>query len=746
MQKISSLYHQHPALWILSFYASGIISGWFLFDIIDFSFIFYTLLFTSILSLICYFYLKSIFVYAVFFFLFAAGILNIYQALVVFPSNDLRALSGKKISTVRGIISDCTIRENGNHTYILDTNSLQIDSVNYSVTGKIYVQQSKLPGRLFYGDEIEIASFPVRPPLPGNPGGFNFRHYLQLKGIFYQLKLTESNCKIVARNKGIYWKRELLWPLKEHILKLTKRYLPQPTRGVLQAMILGQRQNLERAVREDFQHTGIVHILAISGLHVGFILLILLMIFGSLRFSYKPKIFLSLFFLFLFVALVDFKAPVVRASLMAAFYFLSKMIERRVQPLNIIAAAGLLILLLQPQQLLQPGFQFSFAAVGGILYGYPRINDYFPFHAGRSKIKAFLNKWLRQPFFVSAAAVLATTPFTWYYYGTLQLGAVIVNIFLLPLVGGFVILSFLFIFISSFGFGLESGLGGFLHYYFSFMLWLNNLFTEIPFVQINTSSPSFWSLLFFVLGLFLIFNLKKRIRLIYLGLVVFLFILSVTKIFTPHHLRITFVNVGQGDGCIVQLPNQDVMVVDAGDRKFHLDAGERYMLPTLRYYGINHIKYLVGSHWHSDHIGGFLTLLDEVKVDTLILSCYPGKTKLYHNLLQKARDRGVYIRYKQRGGQLNVGKDCRAYILHPYGPYLKGKDFSGREVNNSSLVIKLIYGKTSFLLTGDLESTAEPALFSYQDFLASNVLKVGHHGSKTSSSLEFLNLIKPKLI
>lgn len=745
MQDLTKFYRPFPALWIFLIFAFGITSGWFLLDKIDFNLIFYALIFVSLLSVISYFRYKFAFIYFVCTLLFLAGVFNIYYSLAAFAPNDLRVFSGKKITAVRGIISDCTIRENGKHSYILKSSSVQIDSINYPATGKIYLYQGKYSRQLHYGDEVEIASFPVLPPLPGNPGMFNFRRYLQLKEVFYQLRLSETNCKILDHDKGTFWKAKLLWPLREYILKISGRYLPQPTRGVVQAMMLGQRQNLERGVVQDFRRTGIVHILAISGLHVGFILLILLLFFGFLRFPFKAKIFASLFFLLLFTALVDFKAPVVRASLMAAFYFLAKMSQRKVQPLNIIAGTGLLILLVQPQQLLQPGFQFSFAAVGGIIYGYPRLNAYFPFRTGRSKIKSLVNKWLRQPFLVSAAAVLATTPLTWYYYGTLQLGAVIVNIFLLPLVGGFVIFSFIFILFVSLGIGLLPGFTAFLHYYFLGMLEINKFFAGLPFVQMQIGNPSLWSLLLFVICLFFLLNLTGRVRFFSFGAACLLLILSLSGILSPPRLQITFVNVGQGDGCIVQLPNKKVWLVDAGDRKFHFDAGRHYILPVLRYYGIKRIQYLVGSHQHSDHIGGFLSVLDEVKVDTLLLSGYPGNTKLYKNILQKARNKGVFVSFRQRGGLLNAGKDCRAYILHPYGSFLKGKDFSGKEVNNSSLVIKLVYGKTSFLLTGDLESSAEAALFSFKDLLRADVLKVGHHGSKTSSSAAFLDLIRPRL-
>lgn len=209
-------------------------------------------------------------------------------------------------------------------------------------------------------------------------------------------------------------------------------------------------------------------------------------------------------------------------------------------------------------------------------------------------------------------------------------------------------------------------------------------------------------------------------------------------------LRVTIVNVGQGDGAIIQFPNQSVMVVDAGENKPGLNAGDRYMLPLLKYYGIDRVKYLVGTHAHSDHIGGISSIVNYIKVDTLVLPNYPYESNLYSNMLITFKDKNIPILFKKRGDFLYPDSSCRIYILHPFGPYLEKHDQSGHEVNNTSIVMKIQYAQTSFLLNGDLEMDAEQHLLNYESFLNADVLKVGHHGSKTSTSEDFLSLVQPE--
>ncbi len=733
MTVIEKQLHSTPALWFFIVYAGGITLGWGFIQSIP-----VLLLFAAFfILLLCAFLLRR----QLLFFLFPAiiilGILRIYFALAALPPDHLLFKNLKQINTVEGWISETQYRQDGKNRYVLQSRYIYTDSAKLKSDGRIFLFQGKYKTRLHYGQRIRISTFIEQPPLPGNPGEFNFRKYLQLKGIYFQSYLKEDACTILPGQSGNYLQKQFLVPLRNFIRSKIEANIPDPAAAVVKALILGERQDVDRGIMKQFQKTGIVHVLAVSGLHVGFILMLFLLVFGLLGFSHNKRNAASLLFLFLFIALIDFKAPVLRAGIMAALYFAGQFLERKTNSLNIIGTAGLLILIVAPQQLLQPGFQFSFAAAGSILYAYPKFRSLALFKTKQP----FINKWIMQPFLVSLAAVLGTVPLTWWYYGALQTGAVLVNVLLIPLIGGFVVLSFIFILVSGIGIGIGGGLGWILYYYFEVILKLNAFFTRLPFIQVAVPKPSILSIVLLIILLLLLFNLKKKNIFPALLLVAVLFYLNTRA---PSRLRITFVNVGQGDGAVVQFPNGKVLVVDGGDRKFALDSGTRYLIPLLHYYGIKRINYLLSTHPHSDHFGGLISILDKFPADTVVVSRYPGKSKLYKKFLGTTRQKGVPIAYKKRGQQLFIGNEYRIYVLHPFGSYLNAKTFSGNEVNNSSLVLKICYGNCSFLLTGDLEQNAEGRLLNYTSFLKSDVLKVGHHGSKTSSSGAFLKLIKPR--
>lgn len=725
-------FHSAPAFWFFLVFAGGIIWGWLAIQSIPFP----AILISLIVFVSCAWLFRRISLLFLFPAVILLGILRLYFALAAFPEDHLLLQNTKRIKAVDGWISEAQYRREGKHRYVLQCVSVYTDSSKIKSSGKIYIFQGKYKTRLHYGQNIRISSPLQKPPLPGNPGAFNFRKYLQMKGVYFQTYLKKETCLILPGESGNYLQRTFLIPLRDFLRAKIETNIPDPAGAVVKALILGERQDVDRGILKQFQKTGIVHVLAVSGLHVGFILMLFLLLFGLAGLSYKKRTLASLLFLFVFIALIDFKAPVLRAGIMAALYFAGQFMERKTNALNIIGVAGLLILIFAPQQLLQPGFQFSFAAAGSILYAYPKFRSLPLFKTKQP----FINKWVMQPFLVSLSAVLGTVPLTWWYYGSLQTGAILVNVLLIPLIGGFVVLSFIFTLVVGTGLGIGAGLGWILYYYFEGVLTLNALFSRLPFIRVNVPRPSILSILLLLALLLLLFNLKKKTVFPALLLLAALFYLNSGP---PDRLRITFVNVGQGDGAIIQFPNGTVMVVDGGDRKYSMDCGTRYLIPLLHYYGIKRINYLVSTHPHSDHFGGLISILKTFPTDTTIVSRYPGKSKLYGMFLKEAQRKRVPLAYKQRGDRIFTGNDSRVYVLHPYGKYLRAKTFSGNEVNNSSLVLKICYGNCSFLLTGDLEQNGETNLLNYKSFLKADLLKVGHHGSKTSTSEIFLNLIKP---
>ena len=739
---LSSL-RRNPALWTGLTFAFGIALSFKFIAQINISVCAILLAVTIIFLIIFSKKSVSVFLILTLTLFFLLGLIYGYQHFAYFPQNHLLNFKHSKINGVRGWISETSWHKNGKHRYVLQCEQVFVDSQWQNAVGKILVFAQKGLPKLHYGQRLQIGGRLKLPALPSNPGQFNYRRYLNLKGIFHQIYLQRNSLQILPAIRGNPLQRSVLEPLRQHIRQAFDRYFAPSVSAILKALILGERQDLDRDLVGQFQKTGVVHVLAISGLHVGFVLLIFLIFFGFFPLSYKMRYLLTFFALGIFVALVNFKAPVVRASLMALFYFAIPLCQRKASPLNVLASAGFLILFFDPAQVLQSGFQFSFAAVGGIIYGYPHLKSMLPLHFAKNRFGQNFNRWVWQPALVSLSAVLATLPLTYYYYGAIQLGAVIINLFIIPLIGILVTGALLFVLFSFGAFPFLAGLAYLISWLVTGIIGLIHFFSGFDWVQLQVAHPSLWVVLFVSLFIIFLFRIYKE-RSLWYALICLAFTLLVLQSGRLQNLRVTFIDVGQGDACLIQLPdNRTNILIDAGNRTRWRDYGRLSVLPVLHYYGVRHLHYAIATHSHSDHYGGLLTVMESIKIDTLVVSPYPDSAKGYRYFLRKAAQHHIPIKKLQRGEQLNLGTNARLYALSPVSRFEKVRLHNGREINNSSLVLRLCYGQNSFLLTGDAQKEAEKIMDTYGSFLQSNVLKAGHHGSSTSSSADFLNFVQP---
>jgi len=205
-------------------------------------------------------------------------------------------------------------------------------------------------------------------------------------------------------------------------------------------------------------------------------------------------------------------------------------------------------------------------------------------------------------------------------------------------------------------------------------------------------------------------------------------------------LNVTFFDVGQGDALLVDTPGGHHFLVDTGRWMWHTDSGKRVIVPELKARGINHLDAVFLTHPQADHIGGILSIMQAVRVDTIYNIGQPYNSKLFAHYHELAKKRNVPLKRLFAGRQVSFEPGIRLYVL---APELHAHNSN---VNDLSLMLKLVYGKTSFLFTGDAEQPEEEAVVhDFNTFLDSDVLKVGHHGSATSSTKSFLDLVTPDI-
>jgi len=207
-------------------------------------------------------------------------------------------------------------------------------------------------------------------------------------------------------------------------------------------------------------------------------------------------------------------------------------------------------------------------------------------------------------------------------------------------------------------------------------------------------------------------------------------------------LLVTFLDVGQGDCTVIQTPRGHVMVVDTGGRTPEDDRGRRTLVPFLRAQGVLRVDVLMLTHPDEDHIGGAKTLIERIPVRWLLISGFPSSSMSYGEILLTAQRRGVRLAMIRRGQELQFTDGVLAEVLHPPAGVLP---LSEHADNNGSIVLRVRWGKTSFLLTGDAEAEAEADMLASGINLRADVLKLGHHGSATSSTEAFLYAVQPQV-
>jgi competence protein ComEC len=200
-------------------------------------------------------------------------------------------------------------------------------------------------------------------------------------------------------------------------------------------------------------------------------------------------------------------------------------------------------------------------------------------------------------------------------------------------------------------------------------------------------------------------------------------------------------DVGQGDAVLLRLTNGSHVLVDAGPKAFGYDAGKRVLVPFLRRQGISRLDAVVLSHPHSDHIGGLEAVMEEVEVNALYEADTTIASRLHYGLRLAARRHGVPVVTVGRGDNISPDPNARVYIVHP-----GADDRISQNLNNASLCLKVLIGRTSIFFSGDAEDDAEAEMTRrYGGFLSSDILKAGHHGSSTSTGAPFLDSITPKI-
>ncbi len=654
-------------------------------------------------------------------------------------NSDLRYLQFNPDSTYRfsGIVSSVGESSTGKQRLAIEIISLR-DSIPGQ--GQVWSYLSD-PLPVLPGDTLSGEAFFRKPHPRANPMDFDFRHYLAEHQVSWLLYPPRSHPLKVDSLTGHSFVRSISY-LREFIAGYIRANIPGQSGILLTALLLGQRGAVDDEIIQWFSDTGVIHVLAVSGLHVGYVTLILFVILGFVRLPYRMQVYGTIIGLAFYAILTGGAPSVLRAGTMAALVLWGTTLERRVDLYNILGAAGLGMLILVPSQLWRVGFQLSFAAVFSIAYFYPRLKAIIP-----KPIAQFLldHPWVGyfiDLLIVSLAAQMGTLPFTLYYFHKMPLMGLLANLVVIPTVGIVVALGFARLILGSWvplvGSWWSALIQLLLELLVKFVQWLHGIpgaYYQVPPIPLHWLAVT--GLMFLVA--FSSFR-RKWFYLLVLVLGCFNWAVWRETLSSQPVLSVAFLNVGQGDGAVIETPAHRVIVIDCGLQFKGKDMGAKVIGPYLNRIGADTIDLMILTHPHNDHIGGAPWLLRHFTVKRIWQPKFDYKSYVYSEI-QRLVDSLKVESLQPFAGEID--SSFWPVVIRVLAPDSSIVTHPPSVTNNVSIVTQILYGQTSFLLTGDAENYSEERQTVFSSILKSDVIKAPHHGSITSSLPDYVNLVDP---
>lgn len=606
-----------------------------------------------------------------------------------------------------------------------------------------------------------------------NPASADYRVRAGREGVSARLSCSRGDIlSVVSRSKTpVVRLRRNLSKARDKAFSVMERYLDDGTSAFAASVILGMRSGIAEETKTLFSRTGTMHILAVSGLHVGIVAFVIMWVLKLFRLPRGLMYLMTAAGVICFAVFTGCRPSSMRAAVMAAFLLAGLYVGRKSDLLNALAISALVITFFDPGRIFSPGFLLSYLAVLSIIYitpltdasirGGQEHNDGYAVRSDKFKGKGILYSTVS--YFVKAgslslAVFLGMVPIVAYYFRIVTPSVVISNLAAIPSLFVSIILGALLLISGSVGFLIPVAdiSAGALSGVYNFLMVSLGLISRVPGSYIRVPSPGVaLTLLFYgVLSLTIFLSRKRKRQRFYLAAFIlftanFFVWLEVSKT-PPASTRVTFFSASRSDASLFEFPDGSVMLIDTGTsgRGRGRDIGKSVIEPYLAQRGVRKIDCVVMTHPHDDHIGGLLSILESFSVGTLIDNGYDG-TDIPHSLLYRevmdSSARGGVARITVRRGDLVKGLPLKeALVLNPPQPGHYG------DLNDDSIVMRIITedGK-SYLFSGDVASDPMRDMLSFGESLASDVLKAPHHGAGLGDVLvlrEFLNNVSPRYI
>lgn len=689
---------------------------------------------------------------------------------------DLPLQTGRQEVTLSGVVTAPVERGPGRMTMIVAVESVQQDTESREVRGNLRLtwrpcrsgHECEPDTDVFRGDRITVRAR-MRPPFgTRNPGGFDYGAYLRDRGI-HAVATVRGLGRIQVHPPGVFDLSEWTWSQIDHgrnrVRQAAVSTLQQPARGLFLGMIVGEQNDIPPDVRDDFMTTGTVHIISISGSHLGLLAFVsFLGVRGITRRMparwlerlscfLTPKqlaVLVTVPMVLFYTLLSGAHVATVRSLLMILLYLFAVWIGYERQILIALGIAALGTTLADPGALYALSFQLSYVSVLAIAL----VFRWSTSDEDEIEIpQAFADNvkhWGKQYALMTLAATVGTVPLVAYYFNQVAWLGLFANAVVVPFVGMLVVPLGL-------GASMIVLLGGLEHLPFG---WVHQeimdglasavgMLARIPGAEWHVASPSILSMAGFYLCLMTaLLSRKRTVQVLSVSALVFCLLWwtwSPRYVFEDEALRVTFLDVGQGDATVIELPGGDTVLVDGGAAYERWDIGRMVVGPYLWDRGIRRLTHVVATHPQLDHVGGLAWIIDNFEVDHYWSNGIQRTNHFYRRLRDAIAKQGLIERIALEGEVLIKEGPCRLISLNPpadEGPSLD--EPRGSELNNLSVILSLTCGKHSILLTADAEVEALARLSDHPLVESANVVKIPHHGAKSSLNRQWIQRLNAK--
>lgn len=629
------------------------------------------------------------------------------------------------------------------------------------VTGNILLTVGSAPAKVKYGDKIRFLAKLRIPKNFGNPGEFDHAGNLAREGIYVTGHVENERWIAVFGNEN----KDLSIEAARNRIRDFIDGSGAENHAVIKALILGEKGEISKHIRDSFAGTGTAHILVIAGLHIGIVAFVsywfalrLLKLSERLMLAFNIKKIAaasSIITVLLYGRVAGFSMSTQRSVIMALVFIIAVLTDREKGFYNTLAAAAFVILVISPLAVYDISFQLSFVSVLAIIYLAPKLQGLWtnkntsleqsltpPPHARARKL---FQSCLLGPLAVSVAASIGTAPFIAWHFHRVSIIGVLANIIAVPLMCFIavplgLVSSFVLFFYPPFA-GLILKLSDII---LKISLWIVDAFAMLPYASVYTTTPTILEIVLFYLLIICVVEFR-RARFFKYSIVVVILALALDYSYWYYslnynpNLKVTFISVGQGDAALVEFPYGKRMLIDGGGSyNDDFDTGERLIAPFLWKNKIKKIDYIILSHPQADHMKGLKFIAEKFHTEEFRWNGEAAKSKAYVELMDALKKNDTKrIIANASHPILNINGAEIQFLNPPQDSHL--------DTNNNTLAVRLSYKNVSFLFTGDIEAIGEMVLLHQGKKIGADVLKVAHHGSRTSSTIDFLKAVKPKL-